>query len=57
MMMYEDILEELHEMQQRIDAIEGIAFSLSIWSRTLRENIARLELGVQRTVDSQDDLK
>lgn len=57
MMTYEEILEELQDVQQRVDAIDGIAFSLTVWSRTLREQIARMELGVQRTIDTQDDLK
>lgn len=56
-MMYEDIQRELHDLQAKVDALEGLKFSLDCLTKAMREQVARIELGVQRTIDTQDDLK
>lgn len=57
LMQYEDIQKELHNVQIMLDSLDGFSFSLSQITKMLREQVARIELGVQHTIDTQDDLK
>ena len=54
---YEDMHAELVEMQKKVEALDGLTYSFNSVIRSLLEQIARMKLAVQHSIDTWDDLK